>query len=90
MGVGDLVVGKRMRKLGEAFYGRTRALEEALQGSDRAALDEAMARTVLEDGGDRAQAPGLADYVVRAHAWLAGQGTEALVQGQVSWPEVMS
>jgi cytochrome b pre-mRNA-processing protein 3 len=91
MGVGDLVVGKRMRKLGEAFYGRARALEEALQRRpDRAPLDEVMVRTVLEGGGDQAHAPALADYVVRATAWLAGQPLEDLMQGQVGWPEVMS
>src|SRR6187399_2406964 len=30
MGVGDLSVGKRMRKLGEAFYGRIKGYETAL------------------------------------------------------------
>ena len=29
MGVGDLSVGKKMRKLGEAFYGRVKAYDEA-------------------------------------------------------------
>src|SRR5437868_7409072 len=30
LGVGDTSVGKRMRKLGEAFYGRVNAYEKAL------------------------------------------------------------
>ena len=31
MGIGDLSVGKKMRKLGEAFYGRVKSYEAALQ-----------------------------------------------------------
>ncbi len=31
MGVGDLSVGKKMRKLGEAFYGRVKNYDEAFE-----------------------------------------------------------
>jgi hypothetical protein len=31
IGTGDLSVGKKIRKMGEAFYGRAKAYDEALQ-----------------------------------------------------------
>ena len=44
MGVGDMSVAKRMRRMWEAFHGRARAYEAALDASDRAALETALAR----------------------------------------------
>ena len=38
MGVGDLTVPKKMRKLGEAFYGRAKAYQAALAEGDHAAV----------------------------------------------------
>ena len=87
MGVGDLSVGKKMRKLGAAFYGRAQSCEAAiLRLPDRAPLEALLGRTALEDGGQDA-APALADYVVRAAEGLAAQPLEALLDGRVSWPE---
>jgi len=90
MGVGDLSVGKKMRKLGEAFYGRARSYEEALeQLPDRAELETLLGRTVLE-GGPIAAAPALADYVVRAAGGLDALDLEALLEGRVQWPQIDS
>lgn len=84
MGVGDLSMGKRMRKLGEAFYGRATSYAAALKlAPDLSALQSVLARTVL-DGVDIDPAP-LADYVARAHAALAAGGREALLAGEPSW-----
>lgn len=55
MGVSDLVVGKRMKNLWEAFHGRAIAYEPALDAGDTAALALALARNVW-----RGQAPGMA------------------------------
>ena len=46
MGVGDLAVPRQMRKVGEAFYGRAQAYEEALADDD-AALVDAVVRNVF-------------------------------------------
>ena len=90
MGVGDLSVGKKMRTLGEAFYGRVKAYEEALQAlPDRTALEDLLARTVLE-GGDASSAPTLAGYAARAAAGLAAQPLEDLLEGRVQWPRIDS
>ncbi len=86
MGVGDLVVGKRMRKLGEAFYGRMRAIDDALAlAPQTAVLAELMERTVLLQGPKQGAAA-LAAYAVRAADSLDRQPLEALLGGAAEWP----
>jgi cytochrome b pre-mRNA-processing protein 3 len=84
MGVGDLSVGKKMRKLGEAFYGRAKAYDQALAAlPDSSALDALIGRTL--DIGDRTAFVG---YVEAARQVLAGQAPEQLLQGDVAWPQI--
>lgn len=84
IGVGDLSMGKKMKKLGQAFYGRAGAYEAA-QG-DRPAL-EALINRVFYDGVEGANPAPLADYAETLDAWLARQETGALLEGAVTWPE---
>ena len=85
MGVGDTSVGKRMRKLGEAFYGRVNSYEEALAAlPDTAALEAMLARTVYE-GVDAAKAPQLAAYLLAQRQTLSAQPLERLCAGEVEW-----
>lgn len=79
LGVGDLSVGKKMKKLGEAFYGRLRAYEQA---AGQAELEALIARTI----GAEADAAGLARYVAAARDHLAAQPLEDVLAGSVSWP----
>jgi cytochrome b pre-mRNA-processing protein 3 len=81
LGVGDLSVGKKMKKLGEAFYGRLRAYDDA---ADPQALEALFARTV----GAEADAAGLARYVTAARDHLAVQPLEDVLAGSVSWPDL--
>jgi cytochrome b pre-mRNA-processing protein 3 len=83
MGVGDLSVGKKMRKLGEAFYGRAKAYDAAFD-DDSGALDTVIARVIL--GDEAAPATMLADYVRSVREVLAEQETAAIVAGAVRWP----
>ena len=85
MGVGDLSVGKKMRKLGEAFYGRAKSYLEALAAlPDRGLLEAVLARTVYE-GAPSARAPAMADYLLGQRQALADQPLETLLEGQVAW-----
>jgi cytochrome b pre-mRNA-processing protein 3 len=78
LGVGDLGVAKRMKKLAQAFYGRAGAYDAALDAGDRAGLASALARNVL--GREEADAAGpLAAYVVAAAEALSGQDLDALL-----------
>ena len=85
MGVGDLGVGKRMRKLGEAFYGRAQAYQAAfLALPDLGPLVEVIARTVFE-GAPPDTTHSLADYVRRTRESLAAGDTARLVAGAPAW-----
>jgi cytochrome b pre-mRNA-processing protein 3 len=85
LGVGDLSVGKKMRKLGEAFYGRVKSWEDALAAlPDPAPIDALIARTVYA-GADADQAPRLRAYVLAQRDALAAQALERLLAGEVAW-----
>lgn len=85
LGVGDLSVGKKMRKLGEAFYGRGKSYDAALAAlPDENPLVELLSRTVYE-GADPAQAPALATYLLSQRKALAALPTERLLAGEVEW-----
>ena len=86
MGVGDLGVGGKMKRLGAAFYGRAAALEAAFDRlPDEAPLREAIGRTLLEERIGADAAP-LASYVCECRSHLSGQSTDDLLAGVASWP----
>ncbi|HYD28223.1 ubiquinol-cytochrome C chaperone family protein [Brevundimonas sp.] len=86
LGVGDITVGKKMRKLGEAMYGRMTAYEPPLRGGDKAALAAGLSRNVFEsDDPDTGQA--LAAYALDSRARLAAQDFAA-VTTQPEWAEI--
>ena len=90
MGVGDLSVGKKMRRLGEAFYGRAKGLAAALEpGADPAALSSLIGRTVFADvpHPETAATP-LTAYVRHAAVALSKQDAPALLAGRVVFPPV--
>jgi len=94
LGAGDLAVPRRIKQMAEAFYGRARALDEAL---DRApllvavgdgALAEVLERNVFPDApaGAARGAAALAATVRAADRALAGQPSATLLAGAVVWP----
>ncbi|MFG1464663.1 ubiquinol-cytochrome C chaperone family protein [Xanthobacter sp. DSM 24535] len=89
MGVGDLTVPKRMKKIGQAFYGRAGVFDAALQaGAPPDSLREAVARNIYEVEAAALGAPGeaLVAYVRRTVAALAAVPTEAFASGDVHFP----
>ena len=86
MSVGDLAVGKRMKNLARAFYGRALAYDDAFQAlPDRSMLADVVTRTILE--GDLAADPApMADYIARRRESLAAWETDALLEGRAGWP----
>src|SRR5262249_9486447 len=73
MGVGDLAVPRKMRRIGEAFYGRQAAYRAALDAPDNGPLAAALQRNVFADGSEPAPASRLAIYVREAARRLAAQ-----------------
>ncbi|MEE7493935.1 ubiquinol-cytochrome C chaperone family protein [Methylobacterium oryzae] len=84
LGVGDMGVSKRMKKLGAAFYGRAEGYDAALAAGDAAALEAALVRNVLGGAGD---GRGLAAYVQAADAALAGADLDGLLGAGPPFPE---
>ena len=88
MGVGDLSVGKKMRKLGEAIYGRLKAYDDALKpDAAPGELTEVLARTVYE-GVVNAPVDKLAGYMRLEDKNLANVDLPALLDGAVLWSAV--
>lgn len=85
MGVGDLSVGKKIKGLAAAFYGRIAAYDEGLAAADGSVLEQALTRNVFAAAAvpRPADVAALADYVRASDAVLAGQGAEALMAGMV-------
>jgi cytochrome b pre-mRNA-processing protein 3 len=87
MGVSDLAVGKRVKRMWEAFHGRARAYEGALRAGDRGGLEAALARNVWR-GEPPAGAPArLADIAAAAAAALAATPFASLLAGEAAFPE---
>ena len=89
MGVGDISLAKRVKRMWEAFHGRAQAYEAALDAADRPALEAALARNVWRAGPDSprpAGAPALAVQAERVAAALQAQPLSALLRGEVSFP----
>jgi cytochrome b pre-mRNA-processing protein 3 len=88
IGVGDLSVAKKMRKLGEAFYGRAKHYDAALDAEADSELEALIGRTVFEGAGEAGRVDALAAYVRRVRAALAAEPLETLLEGRVDWPEL--
>jgi cytochrome b pre-mRNA-processing protein 3 len=92
MGVGDLSVGKKMRKLGEAIYGRMKgydaALDAVLTQSDASSLAPlaALIARVLFNTEDRPEGGPLAAYAAACARALAAQPLSAVFSAELAWP----
>ncbi len=85
LGFGDLGVPKRMKKLGESFYGRAEAYGRML--GDRAGLAAAIARNVFPDSATTASAGRLADYAMASAASLAEASFARIGEGALAFPD---
>jgi cytochrome b pre-mRNA-processing protein 3 len=87
MGVGDLSVGRKMRRIGEALYGRLMNYEAAFTGQEGAdPLETILSRTVY-DGVEDPPLAGMAAYVLRQRAHLAEVKLQDLLAGTITWSE---
>ena len=86
LGVNDVTMAKKMRRLGESLYGRMTTYEAPLRADDAGVLAEGLARNVYaSDDAGRARA--LARYALLARAGLAAQPLDAVLVAP-SWPEI--
>ena len=87
MGVGDLSVPTKMRKLGEAFYGRLEVYDRALGSVDEAELAAALRRNTQGQEAPAGAAQRLAAYVRAAAARLAALPIADFGDGRLSFPD---
>jgi cytochrome b pre-mRNA-processing protein 3 len=87
MGVGDLAVPKKMRRIGEAFYGRQAAYHAALAAPGSELLVAALHRNVYADEGALDCAGRLAAYVREAVRTLDAQDAEKFRRGELQFPD---
>ncbi len=87
LGINDVSMPKRMKKLARMFYGRAEAYRAALVGGDAAALAAALARNIRPDAPGWADAPLLAAYVERASVALAAEDDAALLAGRIAFAD---
>ncbi|MBZ0324935.1 MAG: ubiquinol-cytochrome C chaperone family protein, partial [Alphaproteobacteria bacterium] len=90
MGVGDLKVGKHVRRMAEALYGRLRAYERGLAAAQDDALAEALRRNLFGTVTGDADAPrnclaDLTTYMRRAAAALDRQPVVEILSGAVAF-----
>jgi cytochrome b pre-mRNA-processing protein 3 len=80
MGVGDLSVGKKVRKMAEVFYGRVDAYRKSIEAGEEA-LAAAFARNIYADAGPE-PAAGLAAYALETRAKLKSRSVSDIWQGK--------
>jgi cytochrome b pre-mRNA-processing protein 3 len=86
MGVGDLTVPKKMRRLGEAFFGRLEVYDRALAAADDEELIAALARNVFGEAEPTASTRPLAAYVRAAAGRLDRTPLAALTAARLDFP----
>src|SRR5262245_12820213 len=87
MGVGDLAVPRKMRRIGEAFYGRQAAYQAALAAPGDAPLAAALQRNVFAGAAEPVAAAQLAVYVREAVRRLAALDAEGLERAELAFPD---
>jgi cytochrome b pre-mRNA-processing protein 3 len=90
MGIGDISVPKKMKKLGQAYNGRSIAYFKAIDAGDGADLTAAILRNVMaldqgtETPAQRAGAETIARYALVTVALLAAQPASDILAGTIA------
>lgn len=83
MGASDLAVPKKMKKMGNLFYGLLASVDDALATNNVETVADVLVRNVLDDAAVTG-ARDLAGYLVASSHWLAGQPAEAIIGGTIA------
>ncbi len=90
MGVGDMSVGKKVKAMAEAFYGRKKAYQEAIASTEAEnALKAVLIRNIYRDRKPEGHIIDLfASYVMRQVKYLGRQSDEDFLSAKVFFEEV--
>lgn len=83
LGIGDMGIPRRVKKLARMFYGRANAYGAACDSGDIEALAAALKRNIRPDAEDWPEAAAIAAYVVAADRHLATQRSDDMLGGMI-------
>ncbi len=86
MGIGDMSIGRKIRGLAEAFYGRVGAYEECLSAKDENALVAAISRNIYEEK-EKPEAARFAAYLRKLCNALETQQVSEIMDGRIEFPD---
>ena len=90
MGVGDLGVGKRVRKMSEAFMGRLLAYTQSLERNDKMELALVLARNIRRSHDSNDADRRMADYVLQSRDRLSAVGDNEMQAGTVDLVAILA
>ena len=90
MGVGDLGVGKRVRKMSEAFMGRLLAYTKSLERNDKMELALVLARNIRRSHDSNDADRRMADYVLESRDRLSAVGDNRMQAGTVDLVAILA
>lgn len=87
IGVGDMTIGKRMKQMSHAFYGRVKAYEDGLKADDDEMLSQALHRNLYRGAGeiDPAALEAMTGYIRLTAAQLESESLEDLMAGRLTF-----
>jgi cytochrome b pre-mRNA-processing protein 3 len=86
LGVSDVSVGKKVRKMAEVFYGRIAAYDKAIDG-EAGDLEDVIRRNIFAELPDGPGAAALGRYMRAARDDLAGMTMERILTGEALFRE---
>jgi len=87
MGVGDLAVGKKVRRMSEVFFGLLSSLDDALKQTSSEKLEDVLERNIYAEISG-ADASHLADYLRTTDRGLAAYPVSGIVAGSLSFDDL--
>lgn len=92
IGVGDMSIGKRIKQMSSAFYGRVAAYEDGLKADDDEILIDALHRNLYRGAPavDHSTLEAMAAYTRKTAAQLEAENIQDLMDGRVTFKETFS
>ncbi len=87
IGVSDVAVGGKVRKMAEAFFGRLAAYRSATEANDEEALKAALRRNIYGGDIEEGALAALAAYVRSCQDVLCKEDVRSLMKGEVRFPD---
>lgn len=91
MGVGDLSVGKKVRKMSEMFYGACNGYRTALEQEEpkrTQALSDALKRNITGDEVESKKLASLVEYAMQAKNQVESIPVKSFITGKLDWPDL--